>query len=152
MIKKNKNIFGVKIFKKKVISDKRGKILHMLRKDDDHFSKFGEIYFSYVYGNQIKAWHIHKKMTLNYIVAFGKIKLVLYDDRKKSKTKGAFQEIILSNKNHYLVSIPPNIWNGFRSANSKLAVLANCSNIPHDPHEIKRLPHNDKSIGYDWKL
>ena len=85
----------------------------MLRNDDHHFSKFGENYFSYVNGNKVKAWHIHKKMTLNYVAAFGKIKLVLYDDRKKSKTKGVFQEIILSNKNHYLVSIPPNIWNGF---------------------------------------
>jgi len=105
-----------------------------------------------VNGNKVKAWHIHKKMTLNYVAVFGKIKLVLYDDRKKSKTKGIFQEIILSNKNHYLVTIPPNIWNGFKSANNKLAVLANCSNIPHDPKEIKRLPHNDKTIGYDWKL
>ena len=70
---------------KKVISDKRGKILHMLRKDDKHFSKFGEIYFSYVFGNQVKAWHIHKKMTLNYVAAFGKIKLVLFDNRKKVK-------------------------------------------------------------------
>lgn len=152
MIFKKKIITGVKIFKKKVIIDNRGKILHMMRNDDHHFSKFGEIYFSYVNGNKVKAWHIHKKMTLNYVAAFGKIKLVLYDDRKKSKTKGIFQEIILSNKNHYLVTIPPNIWNGFKSANNKLAVLANCSNIPHDPKEIKRLPYNDKTIGYNWKL
>ena len=48
-MKNKKNIIGVKIYKKKVISDKRGKILHMLRKDDKHFSKFGEIYFSYVF-------------------------------------------------------------------------------------------------------
>ena len=79
-------------------------------------------------------------------------KLVLYDDRKKSRTKGFFQEIILSNKNHFLVSIPPNIWNGFRSADGKIAVLANCSDIPHDPEEIKRTPYNDKSIDYNWKL
>ena len=67
---------------------------------------------------------------------------------EKSKTKGVFQEIILSNKNHYLVSIPPNIWNGFKSANNKPVVLANCSNIPHNPKEIK-CHHNDKTIGYN---
>ena len=59
-------IDGVKIIEKKVITDDRGKILHMMRVDDDNFDKFGEIYFSYVNPNQIKAWHIHKKMTLNY--------------------------------------------------------------------------------------
>ena len=74
-------IDGVKIIEKNLINDDRGKILHMMRVDDNNFDKFGEIYFSYVNPNQIKAWHIHKKMTLNYVAAFGKIKLVLYDDR-----------------------------------------------------------------------
>ena len=77
-------IQDVKIVKKQVINDDRGKIVHMLRNDDKNFLKFGEIYFSYVYPNMIKAWHIHKKMTLNYVAAFGKVKLVLYDDRKNS--------------------------------------------------------------------
>ena len=61
MSKKN-YIEGVSITEKNVISDSRGKILHMLRNDDKNFVKFGEIYFSYVYANQIKAWHIHKKI------------------------------------------------------------------------------------------
>ena len=109
-------IDGVKIIKKKVISDDRGKILHMLKCDDENFVKFGEIYFSYVFPKKIKAWHLHKKMTLNYAAAYGKIKLVLYDDREKSKTFGKIQEIFLSNDNHLLVSIPPLVWNGFSSA------------------------------------
>ena len=98
-----KTIEGVKIFNKKVIVDDRGKILHMLRNDDKNFIKFGEIYFSYVYPKKVKAWHIHKKMTLNYCSAYGKIRLVLFDDREQSKTKGEVQEITLSNENHFLV-------------------------------------------------
>jgi len=136
--------------KKQVINDDRGKIVHMLRNDDKNFLKFGEIYFSYVYPNMIKAWHIHKKMTLNYVAAFGKIKLVLYDDRKNSKTFGKIQEIFLSNQNHLLVSIPPNIWNGFTSADENLAVLANCSDIPHDKTEISRLDFDDPKFPYNW--
>jgi|TARA_Y100000389_G_C17451070_1_gene514847 dTDP-4-dehydrorhamnose 3,5-epimerase len=146
-----KNIDGVKIIKKNVITDDRGKILHMIKNDDDHFQKFGEIYFSYVNPSQIKAWHIHKEMTLNYVAAFGKIKLVLYDDRMASSTNGIVQEIILSNDNHFLVSIPPMIWNGFCSADNNLAVLANCSDIPHDKEEIDRLPFDDPKFPYDWK-
>ena len=87
----NKTIDGVQVLSKKVIVDDRGKILHMLRNDDKNFSKFGEIYFSYVNPKKIKAWHLHKKMTLNYAAAYGKIKLVLFDDRKKSKTNGLIQ-------------------------------------------------------------
>ena len=149
MSKKN-FIEGESITKKNVISDSRGKILHMLRNDDKNFVKFGEIYFSYVFANQIKAWHIHKKMTLNYVAAFGKIKLVLYDDRKESVTYGKIQEIFLSNENHVLVTIPPLIWNGFTSANKDLAVLANCSDIPHDKSEISRLEFDDPKFPYKW--
>ena len=145
-----KIIQGVKIFSKKVITDERGKILHMLRNDDENFNKFGEIYFSYVNPNKVKAWHIHKKMTLNYCSAYGNIKLVLFDEREKSKTKGLVQEIFLSNDNHILVSIPPKIWNGFCSNNNKEAILANCSDIPHDKSEILRLNFNDPKFPYDW--
>ena len=145
-------IQGVEIIKKNQIGDDRGVILHMLRVDDKNYKKFGEIYFSTINPNKIKAWHFHKLMTLNYAVVHGSIKLVLYDDRDKSKTKGTIQEIMLSNENHYLVSIPPKIWNGFCSSNNKHAILANCSDIPHDKEEIIRLPFDDPKFPYKWKI
>ena len=145
-------IQGVEIIKKNQIVDDRGVILHMLRVDDKNYKKFGEIYFSTINPNKIKAWHFHKLMTLNYAVVHGSIKLVLYDDRDESKTKGTIQEIMLSNENHYLVSIPPKIWNGFCSSNNKHAILANCSDIPHDKEEIIRLPFDDPKFPYKWKI
>ena len=145
-------IQGIEIIKKNQIVDDRGVILHMLRVDDKNYKKFGEIYFSTINPNKIKAWHFHKLMTLNYAVVHGSIKLVLYDDRDESKTKGTIQEIILSNENHYLVSIPPKIWNGFCSSNNKHAILANCSDIPHDKEEIIRLPFDDPKFPYKWKI
>ena len=61
-------------------------------------------------------------MTLNYVAAFGKIKLVLYDDRKQRHFWRSTRNFSL-NENHLLVSIPPYIWNGFTSADDNLAVL-----------------------------
>ena len=145
-------IQGVEIIKKNQIVDDRGVILHMLRVDDKNYKKFGEIYFSTVNPNKIKAWHFHKLMTLNYAVVHGSIKLVLYDDRDESKTKGTIQEIMLSNENHYLVSIPPKIWNGFCSSDNKHAILANCSDIPHDKEEIIRLPFDDPKFPYKLEI
>ena len=145
-------IQGVEIIKKNQIVDDRGIILHMLRVDDKNYKKFGEIYFSTINPNKIKAWHFHKLMTLNYAVVHGSIKLVLYDDRDESKTKGTIQEIMLSNENHYLVSIPPKIWNGFCSSDNKHAILANCSDIPHDKEEIIRLPFDDPKFPYKWEI
>ena len=144
-------IEGVKITPLKKIDDDRGSVLHMMRKDSAIFKSFGEIYFSVAFPGKIKAWHLHKETFLNYACIDGTIKLVLFDDRKESKTLGKIQEIFISNENHKLITIPPMIWNGFCSANKDVAVLANCPDIPHDKSEIIRLNYNDPKFPYDWK-
>ncbi|MBI4833574.1 MAG: dTDP-4-dehydrorhamnose 3,5-epimerase family protein [Planctomycetes bacterium] len=145
-------IDGVKITPLKQIADERGKVMHMLRCDDKWFWQFGEIYFSCVYPGVIKAWHIHKKMTLNYAVPRGCIKLVIFDDRIDSPTKGEIQEIVMGQDNYCLAIIPPLVWNGFKGIGEEMAIVANCSTIPHDPSEIERLDPFDPKIPYDWKI
>ncbi len=145
-------IDGVVVTLLRQINDERGKIMHMLRNDSPVFEKFGEIYFSVVHPGVVKAWHIHSKMTLNYAVVSGKIKLVLYDDRPKSKTRGALMELFIGPENYQLVTIPPNVWNGFKGVGTASAIVANCSTIPHDPDEISRTDPFENSIPYDWNL
>jgi dTDP-4-dehydrorhamnose 3,5-epimerase len=91
-------------------------------------------------------------MTLNYSVISGMIKLVLYDDRDGSPTKGELQELFIGQENYQLVKIPPYIWNGFKGVGSEMAILANCATLPHDPDEIIRMSPFDESIPYDWEL
>ena len=145
-------IEGVLIIPLKQISDERGKVMHMLRCDDPHFKKFGEIYFSVVYPGMIKGWHIHKKMTLNYAVVSGMIKLVLYDRREKSPTKGELMELFMGEDNYLLVQIPPGVVNGFKGIGIKPAIVANCATEPHDPEEIIRIDPFSKDIPYNWDL
>ena len=143
-------IDGVKIINLRKINDERGMVMHMLKRTDGHFIEFGEIYFSCGFPNIIKAWHVHKEMTLNNCCIVGMIKLVLYDDRNHSKTKGELQEIILSTDEHRVITVPPLIWNGFKVIGEDYSIVANCSDIPHDPNEIKRRNFNDKYIPYKW--
>jgi dTDP-4-dehydrorhamnose 3,5-epimerase len=145
-------IEGVAVRPLKQIADERGKVMHMLRKDDPWFEKFGEIYFSVVYPGVIKGWHLHKIMALNYAVVSGMIKLVLYDDREGSPSRGQLQEIFTGQDNYALITIPPNVWNGFKGIGTIPAIVANCATIPHDPGEIVRLDPFSKSIPYDWNL
>ena len=149
---KGRNIEGIEIKLLKKIPDERGTILHMIRSDDDIFNSFGEIYFSTIYPNVIKGWHIHDKMVLNYAVIHGMIKLVLYDDRPHSKTKGNLMEIFTGDDNYLLVKVPPNVWNGFKGIGSKIAIIANCASIPHDPDEISRKDPFDNDIPYNWEM
>lgn len=145
-------IEGVGIFPLKVIPDERGKVMHMLKSTDPHFESFGEIYFSCVYPGVIKGWHKHSRMTIHYAVPVGMIKLVLYDDRADSATRGQVDELFLGESNYCLVRVPPFIWNGFKGVGAAPAFVANCASIPHDPDEIERLDPLNNDIPYDWTL
>jgi dTDP-4-dehydrorhamnose 3,5-epimerase len=145
-------IEGVTVTRLSQILDERGKIMHMLRCSDSHFVSFGEIYFSCIHPGVIKAWHLHKRMVLNYAVPLGNIKFVLYDGRDTSPTRGQVQEIFLGPDNYCLVTVPPLVWNGFKGIGTATAIVANCASIPHDPGEIERLSPFDSQIPYDWSL
>ena len=146
------HINGVFIKPLDKIPDERGTIYHMLRVDDPLFDSFGEIYFSLVYPNAIKGWHLHKKMTLNYAVIQGMIKLVLYDDRDDSLTRGNLMEIFAGEENYILIKIPPLVWNGFKGIGNKTAMVANCASLLHDPEGIIRLDPFSEEIPYNWDL
>jgi dTDP-4-dehydrorhamnose 3,5-epimerase len=143
-------IAGVSIRPLARLPDERGVVLHMLRRDDPWFEQFGEIYFSMVYPGVVKGWHRHRRMTLNYAVVSGMIKLVLYDDRAGSATCGRVQEIFMGEHQYVLVTVPPMVWNGFKGLGSATATVANCATEPHDPGEIERLDPHTSPIPYDW--
>jgi dTDP-4-dehydrorhamnose 3,5-epimerase len=145
-------IQGVLVHPLRQIPDERGKIMHMLKSSDPHFEKFGEIYFSTVYPGVVKGWHIHSEMTLNYAVVFGMIKLVLYDERNDSPTRGELMELFIGDGNYSLVKVPPGVWNGFKGAGVTPSIVANCATIPHDPNEINRLDPYNNHIPYQWDI
>lgn len=146
-------IDGVIVTPLKKIPDERGTIMHMLRKDSPVFQEFGEIYFSTAYPGVIKGWHLHTKMTLNYAVIQGMIKLVLYDDREGSKTKGELMELFIGEDNYSLVTIPPNVWNGYKTISITTAIVANCSTHPHENGEMKRMdPLKNTTLNYNWNI
>ena len=74
----------------------------------------------------------------------------MFDNRDDSPSKGNFQEFILSPKNYFLVTIPPNIWNGFKGVNESESIIANCLTLPHNEKEMIRKDPFDKSINYEW--
>ncbi len=145
-------IEGVEIFPLRRIQDERGMVMHMLKATDPHFQEFGEIYFSVIHPGVIKAWHLHSRMTINYAVVSGTIKLVVFDQRPESKTRGQLQEIFVGQANYNLVRVPPGVVNGFTAVGGEKAIVANCADIPHDPTEITRIDPFTPTIPYDWQL
>lgn len=160
-----KLIDGVTVTKLKVLRDDRGAVAHMLKRTDEHFDEFGEVYFSIVDTNAVKAWHMHREMTLNYACVYGRIRLALYDMRPDSPTLRMVNTLHLEGfpdfKEYNLISIPPGVWNGFRAevvitegyvrnASMMPAIVANCATMPHDPDEIERIAPDQFPLLYDW--
>ena len=146
------DITSVQIIPLKRIPDERGTVYHMLRQTDPHFIEFGEVYFASVYEGVVKGWHLHHKMTLNYVCIHGRVKLVIYDDRQGSETQGNLLEVFLGPDDYSLVVIPPGLWNGFKGMAPDYSIIANCATHPHDPTQSERMDPFKSHIPYDWSV
>lgn len=131
--------------------DERGRVMHMLRSDAEHFRGFGEVYFSTVLHGAVKAWKLHSLMTLNLSVPCGMVRFVLYDDRPGSSTRGVVQTVEIGRDNHALLQVPPGVWSGFCGVAEGESLICNCADIPHAPQEAKAVPSDDPAIPYRWK-
>jgi len=145
-------IEGVKTKKLVMHPDERGRLMEMLRVDDDIFQKFGQVYMTTVMPGVVKAWHHHKIQTDYFVCVRGMIKLVLYDDRDGSPTKGEVSVFFIGDHNHTLVTIPPGILHGFKGVSVEEAIVINTPTEPYNPanpDEFRRDAH-DPDIPYDW--
>jgi len=145
-------IKGVILKKLTVIPDERGRLLEILRSDDKMFKKFGQIYLTTAYPGVVKAWHYHKKQIDNFCVIKGMMKIVLYDDRKSSATRGKVNEFFLGEHNPCVLQIPSLVWHGFKCISETEAFCLNCpTEVYHHrkPDEYRVDPHKNK-VPYDW--
>ena len=146
-------IEGVLTKKLKVIPDERGMLMEMLRDDDAFFQKFGQVYLSVVYPGVVKGWHYHRKQTDHFVFVKGMAKVVLYDDRAGSKTRGEVNEFFMGEQNPILLVIPPLVMHGMKGIGTEPAYLVNTPSehyLYDDPDEFRVPPHGS-DVPYDWE-
>lgn len=146
-------ISGVKVKKLKVIPDERGRLMEILRSDDEVFKKFGQVYMTTAKPGVVKAWHYHKLQDDNFTCVHGKMKLALYDARKDSPTYKEVNEFIISPDDPKLVVIPKEIYHGFKCVSETEALVIN---TPTEVYNYKnpdehRIDPYDNDIPYDWR-
>ena len=133
----------ISLYPLKKIHLEGGDILHALKESDSGYNKFGEVYFSEIKFNAIKAWKLHKSMTLNLVVPFGNVLFVFYLDDEDS-----FIEVKIGEENYQRLNVPPGIWFGFKGLNESGSLIMNLADMEHNPNELLR-----KSIDefeYNW--
>lgn len=145
-------IEGVKTKQLKVIPDERGRLMEILRCDEDVFEKFGQVYLTTTYPGVVKAWHMHTGQTDNIACVRGMIKLAVYDPREGSPTRGEVRQFFLGVHNPLLVQIPPNLYHGWMCVGPEEALIINCPTEAYnarEPDEVRLDPH-ENDIPYDW--
>ncbi len=145
-------IEGVRVKKLRVIPDERGYLMEMLRDDDEFFQKFGQVYLSVVYPGVVKGWHYHKKQTDHFVFVKGMAKVVLYDGRDGSPTRGQVNEFFMGEHNPILLVIPPLVLHGMKGVGTEPAYLVNVPTehyVYDQPDEFRVDPHS-KDVPYDW--
>jgi dTDP-4-dehydrorhamnose 3,5-epimerase len=145
-------IEGVRIKTLRVIPDERGRLMEILRNDEEHFQQFGQVYATTTYPNVVKAWHYHKIQTDNVTVVQGMLKLVLYDPREGSPTKGEVNEFFIGVHNPVLVQIPPQVYHGWMCISEQEAIAVNIPTAAYNrekPDEYRVHPH-ENDIPYTW--
>lgn len=136
----------------KAIPDERGRLMEMLRADDEFYKKFGQVYMTTAYPGVVKAWHYHKKQWDHFVCVRGMMKVVLYDSREDSPTKGEVNEFFMGEHRQILVQIPPLVFHGFKCVSDHEAIIINCPTEMYDyktPDEFRVDPHKN-DIPYNW--
>ena len=70
-------VHNIKIHHLKKIELPGGGVLRAVKRSDKDYLGFGEAYFSQVEYGVIKAWKLHKKMTMNLVVPVGEVHFAL---------------------------------------------------------------------------
>ncbi|MGB9677991.1 MAG: dTDP-4-dehydrorhamnose 3,5-epimerase family protein [Candidatus Ratteibacteria bacterium] len=146
-------IEGVKVKILKVIPDERGRLVEILRKDDEIFTEFGQVYITTAYPGVIKAWHAHRFQDDNLTCIKGMAKVVLCDLRDKSSTYKKINEFFVGEYNPVLIHIPREVYHGFKCISESECIIINIpTNVYNyqNPDEL-RLPFDTSEIPYNWE-
>lgn len=111
-----------------------------------------QIFFSTLQAGGISAWHAHGETTDRLFVVSGQMRVVLYDARQGSPTRGLINEFKLAAVRPMLVVIPPRVWHGVQNYCGAPAVLMNAVDRAYryeDPDHW-RLPADSPEVPYTF--
>ncbi|HEX2026109.1 MAG TPA: dTDP-4-dehydrorhamnose 3,5-epimerase family protein [Actinomycetota bacterium] len=147
-------IEGVWIKDLKVIPDERGRLMEILRNDDEGFERFGQVYLSTTRPGVVKGWHLHRVQVDLVTCVKGMIKLAMYDAREGSPTVGLVREVFIGDHNPQLVKIPAGVYHGWKCISDEEAYVINVPSEPYNresPDEY-RAAWDSPDIPYSWDI
>jgi dTDP-4-dehydrorhamnose 3,5-epimerase len=109
------------------------------------------VYQVTIRAGQSKGWVMHRNYADRCFFSSGAVKLVLYDDREDSPTRGMLNEFVFGEERRCLVRIPPGVWHALVNVGQTDALFINCPTAAyrHDAPDKWVLPDRNDVIPYD---
>ena len=144
-------IQGVSIKKVVKHADERGFFAELVKFGEDTYHEVLQTSYSETKPGIIKAWHIHDYWEV-WSVIKGQAKVVLFDCRPGSPTKGEIQVIYTGEDNMQVLAIPGEVAHGYKVLGAKNMGIIYHASAAYDPKNItiRTIPYDDPEINFDW--
>jgi len=132
--------------------DERGFFMELIRYTDPFFEEgFAQLSYSKMYQGIVKAWHIHKTQVDWWFVPIGRLKIGLFDRRPESPSYGKTITLLLGEDvEPAVLKIPAGVAHGCKAIGGTAYLFYTTSGV-YNIEEEGRIPHDDPTIGYDWR-
>ncbi len=115
-----------------------------------------QVHLTTTFAGRVRAWGVHTENTDRLFIAAGLVKIVVYDGRKDSPTRGRLNEFTLSDRNPGLLIVPPNLYHGWKNIGTTEALIINMPDRMYDYEspDALDLPWDsakaEKIVPYRW--
>lgn len=126
-------IAGVRVQEMKSVPTGYGHLTEIWRQDwqlDDR--PVDQVFQSVLGPGGLSAWHAHAHTTDRLFASSGDLRIVLYDARPDSETRGVVNELRFGERRPGLVVVPPKVYHGVQNVDAGPSVLLNVVDRAYD--------------------
>jgi dTDP-4-dehydrorhamnose 3,5-epimerase len=109
-----------------------------------------QVFASVLRRGGLSAWHAHGHTVDRISIIAGAVRVVLYDARAGSPTRGRINEFRLTEHRPALVRIPPRVWHGVQNLEDGESIITNAVDRAYDYEspDHYRVPHDSEHVPY----
>ncbi|SRR5581483_5884709 len=147
-------IEGVRILPATTHADDRGTLCEILHAGKElHSAPIVYVYQFTIRPGKVKGWHQHHLHDDRIFLSQGTVKVVLYDDRPDSQTRGLVNEIVRTEHHRDIMVIPAFVWHAHHNVGAAEALFVSMPTRPynHASPDVFRLPLDNDVIPYKFE-
>ena len=143
-------IDAVRVVDVRNVASDNGYLTEIWRDDWGLPGPVAQVFQALLEPGRISAWHVHRDATDRLYANHGLVKIVLYDAREGSPTRGRVNVYRCGSVRPMLVVVPPGVWHGVQNIGSAPALLLNLPDraYRYEGPDHWRLPVDTTEIPY----